>query len=77
MSRLTTYDLILELKDDLRRMEDKLDGRLKSIEERVGTLEGFKANIQGKVAVLVLVGSAMVGIISAIIKDVFTKIIRP
>jgi hypothetical protein len=53
------YSILLEMKEDIGRIEGKVDYSIKLGEKtngRVSTLEAFKENLQGKAAIIVIVG---------------------
>lgn len=51
------YNILLEMKEDIGRIEQKVDYSIKLGEKtngRVNLLEAFKENLQGKVAIIAL-----------------------
>jgi len=49
----TNYQLLKDVYSAVQRLEDKMDRRLVSAERRIDTLESFKDNLAGKLAIVV------------------------
>ncbi len=52
MSKITSYDILLEIQKICNRLEDKVDKRFVEVEKRVNVIEDFQANLTGKITVL-------------------------
>ena len=48
MSKITSYDILLEIQKICNRLEDKVDKRFVEVEKRVNVIEDFQANLTGK-----------------------------
>jgi hypothetical protein len=65
MTQLTLKDIYDVVNDRMDRMEDKIDDRFVTAENRIGTVEKLFNNMAGKVTIGVLVVGTFIGIITS------------
>ena len=57
----------------VNRVEDKLDRRLKCVEDKVDGLESFRDNLMGRITILTVIATTVMSIIVAFIKDLLNR----
>ena len=46
----SSYELLVQVEKSINRLEDKIDARLKEVEDRVEINSTFRSNLEGKIA---------------------------
>ena len=57
----------------VNRVEDKLDRRLKCVEDKVDGLESFRDNLMGRITILTVVATTIMSFVVAFVKDLLNK----
>jgi len=58
----------------VNRLEDKMDRRLCSVEDKVNGLESFRDNLMGRIAILTVIATTIMSFFVAFVKDVLGKV---
>lgn len=70
MTKKTNYELLKDVYDVVNRLETKLDKRIRLLEKKVDDNSSFINNVQGKIAVFILLVSA---VMSYVFEYIFNK----
>lgn len=73
MSKPTHYDLLLEVQKSVNRLEDKLDVRMKAIENRVNIVESKTDQIMGKIGVTIALMTSVFAVVISLVTDWLKK----
>lgn len=67
MTKASDYEILQEIQKAVNRLEDKVDERMKIMDDRIQKVEEKTDNLIGKIAIVVLIITSILSIGSALV----------